>query len=408
MLEILLAVTLFTLIILMLVLVILYARYRLVPRGKVHVEINNAPEKSYDTPAGGKLLTALADAGMFLPSACGGTGVCGQCRVKVLYGGGDILPTELSMINKKDAVQGYRLACQVALKQDVGIELPESVFAVRRWECTVVSNHSVATFIKELGLALPEGEGLDFEPGSYLQLEAPPHHIRFRDFDIPAQFRDEWDGYRLWDMDSEVTEPVMRAYSMANYPGEAGGIKLIIRIVLPPTGSEGIPSGKMSSYLFSLKPGDKILASGPYGEFFPSRTRAEMIYVGGGSGMAPLRSHIMYLLKEQCSTRRISYWYGARSRRELFYQEDFAGLARQCGNFSWHPALSAPLPQDQWTGHVGFIHEVLYEQYLKNHPAPEDCEYYLCGPPQMLTAMKKLLYALGVDEENIFLDDFSA
>ena len=408
MLEITLGIAFFTLIILVLVGMILFAHSRLIPTGSVHIKISNAPEKSFDTECCGKLLEALADADIFLSSACGGNGICGQCRVKVLSGGGDILPTEQGLINKKEAASGYRLACQMTIYQPLMLELPEEVFTVKKWSCDVISNHNVATFIKELVLYLPEGEKIDFEPGSYLLFEAPSHHIRYSEVDIDDKYRKEWDDFELWQLESDVKDPIKSAYTMANYPGEGQEIKFNIRIALPPLSSTGIPPGKMSSYLFSLKAGDKVTISGPYGEFFPRYTDTEMIYIGGGSGMAPLRSHINYLLKEESLKRKISYWYGARSLGEMFYMEEFNSLQESFENFSWNVVLSEPKPEDNWNGDVGFIHQVLYEKYLKNHESPEGCEYYICGPPMMMDASINMLKELGVEEENIFFDDFSA
>jgi len=406
--EIFIGIGLFTVIILMLVVIILVARSWLIASGQVHVKIKNAPEKSFDTACGGKLLESLEEEGVFLSSACGGTGICGQCRVKVLSGGGGILPTEEALINKKDAADGYRLACQLTVHQSITMELPEEIFMTQRWIAEVVSNHSVATFIKELVLQLPEGGEIDFEPGSYVLLEAPPHHLKYSDIDVDEKYHKEWDELGLWALESHTKEPVKRAYTMASYPGEGKEIKLNIRITLPPLSSKGIPPGKMSSYLFNLKAGDNIAVSGPYGDFFPSSSDAEMIYIGGGSGMAPLRSHINYLLKEECANRKISYWYGARSLSEIFYMEEFNQLQEACENFSWHVALSEPKPEDNWKGDIGFIHQVLYEKYLKDHASPEDCEYYICGPPMMLEAVINMLNELGVEEDNIFFDDFSA
>lgn len=408
MLEIILGIALFTVIILALVTIILIARSRLIPTGLVHIKISNAPEKSFDTACGDKLLEALANEDIFLSSACGGTGTCGQCRIKVLSGGGTILPTEQNLITKKDAADDYRLACQVAVHQPMMLELPEEVFTVKKWTCEVVSNRNVATFIKELVLHLPEGEEIDFEPGSYVLLEAPSHHIKYSEFDVADKYRKEWDEFDLWKLESYTKEPVKRAFTMANYPGEGKEIKFNIRIALPPLSSKGIPPGKMSSYLFSLKKGDKLTLSGPYGEFFPRYTDTEVIYVGGGSGMAPMRSHINYLLKEEGDKRKISYWYGARSLNEMFYMEEFNSLQEAFDNFSWRVALSDPKPEDNWKGDIGFIHQILYERYLKNHASPEDCEYYICGPPMMMDAVIDMLKELGVEEENIFFDDFSA
>ena len=403
--EIVLGVVMFTGIVLALVVLILIAKSKLVASGTVAIEINE--QKTLTVPAGGKLLTALAGNDLFVPSACGGGGTCGQCKLVVFQGGGDILPTERTHINKRDARKGVRLSCQVALKQDMKIEIPPEVFESRQWTATVRSNRNVATFIKELVLELPPGEQVDFKPGGYIQIEAPPHHVRYEDFNIDEEYREDWDKYRLWDLESRVTEPVSRAYSMANYPGEEGIVILNVRVATPPPRApQGTPPGKMSSYIFGLTPGDQVKISGPFGEFFIRETDAEMIYIGGGAGMAPLRSHIFELFKRRETQRKVSYWYGARSLREMFYQDEFEALAQEFPNFSLNVALSEPLPEDNWTGPVGFIHQVLYEDYLKNHPAPEDCEYYICGPPLMLQAVLRLLDSLGVEPDNILYDDF--
>jgi Na+-transporting NADH:ubiquinone oxidoreductase subunit F len=404
MIEIVLGVTLFSTIILTLVLVILVARSRLVPSGNVNININD--ERTITPAVGGKLLNVLADAEIFVASACGGGGSCGQCRVKVFEGGGDILPTETSLINKREAAEHNRLSCQVVVKEDMKIEVPREVFGVKKWECTVRSSDSVATYIKEFVLELPAGEDLQFRAGGYIQIECPPHQLKYRDFDIAEQFRDEWDQYKLWDIESNVTESVMRAYSMANYPGEKGIVMLNVRIATPPPSVPDAPTGKMSSFIFNLKPGDKVTVSGPFGEFFAKDTDAEMVFIGGGAGMAPMRAHIFDQLKRLDSKRKISFWYGARSLRETFYMDDFNELQEKHDTFSWNIALSEPQPEDNWTGYTGFIHEVVYENLLKNHPAPEDCEYYMCGPPMMTTSVIKMLHDLGVEEDNILLDNF--
>lgn len=404
--EIYLGVGMFIAIVLALVFVIMYAKSKLVPSGDVVITINGDPEKAIHTSPGGKLLGALADAGIFVSSACGGGGSCGQCRVDIKSGGGDILPTELDHVSKRDAKNGCRLSCQVAIKQNMDIELPEEVFGVKKWDCTVVSNNSEATFIKELKLAIPDGESVPFRAGGYIQIEAPPHHIQFSDFDIPDEYRGDWDKFKLFDLESKVDEETIRAYSMANYPDEEGIIMLNVRIATPPPRDMSKPPGKMSSYIWSLKPGDKVTISGPFGEFFAKDTDAEMVFVGGGAGMAPMRSHIFDQLKRLNSKRKITFWYGARSLREMFYVEDFDMLARENDNFEWHVALSDPLPEDNWEGYTGFIHQVLLENYLKDHPAPEDCEFYMCGPPMMNAAVINMLKELGVEDENIMLDDF--
>lgn len=404
MLEIGLGVVFFTVIVLALVGVILGAKSRLVAEGNVDILING--ERTVQAPVGSKLLTALADAHLFVPSACGGGGSCAQCRVKVHEGGGAILPTETAHINKREAADGERLSCQVTVKQPMQITVPEEVFGVRKWRCKVRSNNNVATFIKELVLELPPGEHVDFRAGGYIQIEAPPYEISFRDFKIDERFRDEWDHYDLWRFKAKLNEPVMRAYSMANYPLEEDIIMLNVRIATPPPGSSDVPPGRMSSWIYSLKPGDEVTIAGPFGEFFARDTDNEMIFVGGGAGMAPMRSHIFDQLERLQTKRRMSFWYGARSRREMFYVEDFDRLAAEHENFEWHVALSDPKPEDNWEGETGFIHNVLYEQYLKDHPAPEDVEYYMCGPPMMNAAVIRMLEDLGVERDHIMLDDF--
>lgn len=403
--EIILGVVMFTLIVLALVAVILSARSKLVSSGDVQIEINEDPERAITTAAGSKLLGTLANEGIFLSSACGGGGTCAQCKCKVLDGGGAALPTEESHFTKGELREGWRLACQVNVKQDMKIEVDPEFFGVKRWECTVESNPNVATFIKELTLKLPEGENVDFRAGGYVQLEAPPHEVHFKDFDIEERFHPDWDKFNIWQYSSKVDETVVRAYSMANYPEEKGIVKFNIRIATPPPGTNH-PPGQMSSYVFALKPGDKITVFGPFGEFFAKDTDAEMVFIGGGAGMAPMRSHIFDQLKRLNSKRKISFWYGARSLRETFYSEEYDQLAEENDNFEWHLALSDPLPEDNWNGYTGFIHNVLYDNYLKDHEAPEDVEYYMCGPPMMNAACIKMLEDLGVERENIMLDDF--
>lgn len=399
-------VAMFTAVIMALVLVILYARTHLVSSGDVRIEINGDPERTITVPAGGKLLQTLADKGIFLSSACGGGGTCAQCRCHVLEGGGAILPVEEQHFTRGEIRDHARLSCQVPVKQDMKIEVEPEFFGVKQWDCTVLSNDNVATFIKELVLKIPEGEDVDFRAGGYVQLECPPHVVDYHDFDIPEEYRGDWDRFKIFDNVSKVDETVIRAYSMANYPQEKGLIKFNIRVASPPPGSKGIPPGKMSSWVFSLKPGDKVKVSGPYGEFFAKETDNEMVFIGGGAGMAPMRSHIFDQLVRLNSKRKISFWYGARSLRETFYVEEFDELARKHENFSWHLALSDPLPEDNWTGLTGFIHNVVYANYLKDHPAPEDCEFYMCGPPMMNTSVIKMVRDLGVEEEHIMLDDF--
>ncbi len=404
--EIILGVSMFTTIVILLVLVILFAKSKLVSSGDVTISINGDPEKSVVTAAGGKLLGALADQGIFIPSACGGGGTCGQCRVDVHSGGGDILPTEEGHINKRQAKAGCRLACQVAVKQDMVIEVEDEIFGVQKWECEVISNDNQATFIKELVLRIPDGESVPFKAGGYIQIEAPAHHVKYSDFDIDEQYRGDWKHFGFFDVESKVDEETLRAYSMASYPEEEGIIMLNVRIATPPPGRLHLPAGKMSSYIFSLKAGDKVTISGPFGEFFAKETDNEMVFIGGGAGMAPMRSHIFDQLKRLKSKRKMSFWYGARSKREMFYEDDYNGLAAENDNFVWHVALSDPQPEDNWDGMTGFIHNVLFENYLKDHEAPEDCEYYMCGPPMMNAAVIGMLKDLGVEDENIMLDDF--
>lgn len=397
----------FTVIVLVLVGVILMARSKLVPSGDVKITINGDESKAINVSPGGKLLNALADQGYFVSSACGGGGTCAQCLVTVKEGGGDILPTEKSHIGPREAKAGCRLSCQVPVKQDMQIELPPEVFDVKKWACTVKSNHNVATFIKELVLELPEGENVDFRAGGYIQIEAPAHVADYKNFIIEDEYKPDWDKYGIWDLKSTVGEDIIRAYSMANYPAETGIIMLNVRIATPPPKLFGkVPPGKMSSYIFDLKPGDKVTISGPFGEFFARETENEMVFIGGGAGMAPMRSHIFDLLKTKNSKRKISFWYGARSLREMFYQDEFYELEKKHDNFKFHVALSEPLPEDNWTGHTGFIHQVLLENYLRNKDNPEDLEYYLCGPPMMNQAVFSMLYSLGVESENILFDDF--
>ena len=402
-----LGVFMFTFVIVSLVVVLMAARRELVSTGDVTIVINDDPAKALRTPAGGTLLGTLAANKIFIPSACGGKGTCGVCTVTVTDGGGAMLPTERGHISRGAAREGVRLSCQVKVKQDMTIEVPAEVFDVRRWQCKVRSNDNVATFIKELVLELPPGEAVPFRAGGYIQIECPPGTVDYKDFDIAEEYRPDWDRFDLWGYTSTVDEPVVRAYSMANYPEEKGHILLNVRVATPPPrGPEGIPPGKMTSYLFSLKPGDDVVISGPFGEFFAKDTQAEMLFVGGGAGMAPMRSHIFDQFRRLHTTRKVSFWYGARSLREAFYIEEFDTVAKDFDNFEWHLALSEPLIEDQLTGETGFIHQVLYENYLKDHPAPEDVEYYLCGPPMMLKACMQMLDGLGVEPENILFDDF--
>jgi Na+-transporting NADH:ubiquinone oxidoreductase subunit F len=405
--EIGLGIVLFTAIILILVLVILAARSRLVATGTVSVVING--ERELDLPVGVKLMYGLADARIFLASACGGGGTCGQCQVQVLSGGGSILPTETSLISRREAAAHYRLACQVSVKQRMRIQIPDEILGVRKFECTVLSNDNVASFIKELVLQVPDDQEWDIRAGGYVLVECPPHHVRYADFEVGESFREAWERHNLWRYESHVTESTTRAYSMANFPLERNLIKLNVRIATPPPGSgDSVPPGKVSSYIFSLRPGDKVKIAGPFGDFFAKDTASEMIFIGGGAGMAPLRALIFDQFSRLHSKRQISFWYGARNGKETFYVDEFDSLAGDNENFEWHVALSDPLPEDHWTGHTGFIHRVLYDEYLAEHPAPEDCEYYICGPPMMNAAVIKMLEDLGVSSDRIYLDDFAA
>ena len=405
--TVILGVGMFTFTIVTLVGLLMLARRQLVATGDVTITVNGDPDKALRTSAGGTLLGTLADNRIFIPSACGGKGSCGVCTVKVSSGGGHILPTELGHISRGDAREGVRLSCQVKVKQDMAIELPPEVFSVKQWRCTVRSNDNVATFIKELVLELPAGESVPFRAGGYIQIEAPAGTVNYADFDIDEQYRADWDKFNLWRYVSTLSDPVTRAYSMANYPEERGIIMLNVRVASPPPRApEGTPPGKMSSYIFGLKPGDAVTISGPFGEFFAKETDAEMLFIGGGAGMAPMRSHIFDQFHRLHTSRKVSFWYGARSLREAFYVDDFDTIAGEHDNFAWHLALSEPLPEDSWTGDTGFIHQVLLDNYLGAHPSPEDIEYYLCGPPMMLKACMNMLDSLGVERENILFDDF--
>lgn len=394
----------FSLIVLSLVFVILFAKSKLIPDGLVQIAINDDPKHVYHVPIGDKLLNTLTDNQIYLPSACGGGGTCGMCKVIINEGGGSLLPTEASIISRGEARKGYRLACQVAVKDNMKLTIPPETFDIRKLDCMVRSNRNVATYIKELILELPEGETFDFRAGGYIQIQAPAHVVQYKDFDIETEYRKDWTDCNMWRHVSKAEDMVVRAYSMANYPGETGVIILNIRIASPPR--DNVPPGLMSSYIFNLKPGQKVTISGPYGEFYARDTENEMIFIGGGAGMAPMRSHIFDQLKRIKTKRKISFWYGARSLREAFYTEEFDDLQKKHPNFSWNLALSEPLPEDHWKGYIGFIHQVLYDHYLKHHPSPEDCEYYLCGPPLMNNAVLTMLDNLGVESENILFDDF--
>ncbi len=407
MITILLGVAMFTGVIVSLVAILMAAKNKLVSSGEVRIRINDDAGNTLTVPAGGTLLNTLAAEKIFIPSACGGKGSCGVCKVAVCSGGGAMLPTEASHVTRGEAREGVRLSCQVKIKQDMEIRVPDEVFSVRRWNCRVRSNDNVATFIKELVLELPEGESVPFRAGGYIQISCPPHTVSYKDFDVAEEYRPDWDNFNLWRYVSTVEEPVERAYSMANYPEELGIIMLNVRVASPPPRApEDTPPGKMSSYIFNLKPGDHVEIAGPFGEFFAKDTDAEMVFIGGGAGMAPMRSHIFDQFRRLSTKRKVTFWYGARSLREAFYQDDFDMIQRENPNFTWHLALSDPLEEDNWTGYTGFIHQVLHDQYLKDHPAPEDCEYYICGPPPMMTACFGMLDSLGVEPENIRFDDF--
>lgn len=404
--EILVGVIALTGVIVALVLFLMFCESKLVEKGQVKLLINGDDSKSPEVPIGSNLLTALSEQGLFLPSACGGKGTCAMCKCQVSEGGGDILPSELTHVSRGEAKEGVRLACQVKVRGAMKVQIPDEVFGIKKWECTVRSNHNVATFIKELLLELPKGESVPFRAGGYIQIECPPHVVDYKDFEVEEEYREDWDKFDQWRFTSSVNEPVVRAYSMANFPDEKGIIMLNVRIASPPPRTPDVPPGQMSSFIFNLKPGDEVVISGPYGEFFARDTKNEMIFIGGGAGMAPMRSHIFDQFRRVGSDRKVSFWYGARSMREAFYVEDFDTISAENENFNWHLALSEPLPEDNWTGLTGFIHQVLYDNYLQDHPAPEDCEYYICGPPMMNDAVIQMLTNLGVEQENIMFDDF--
>tara|TARA_B100000212_G_scaffold87198_1_gene63639 strand:+ start:2056 stop:3285 length:1230 start_codon:yes stop_codon:yes gene_type:complete len=396
----------FTGVVLLLVCIIIFARSLLVSTGSVNIEINDDPTNTITVPAGSKLLQTLAENKIFLSSACGGGGTCSQCKCQIIDGGGSILPTEESHFTTKEKADGWRLSCQVPVKEDLKIKIPDEVFGVKEWECEVISNNNVATFIKELILKLPDGEEVNFKAGGYVQLEAPKYeNLSYKNFNIEEEYHEDWDRFKIWDNTANNDDSIIRAYSMANYPEEKGVLKFNIRIASPPPGSD-VPPGLMSSWVFNLKKGDKVRVFGPFGEFFAKETDNEMVFVGGGAGMAPMRAHIFDQLLRLNSKRKITFWYGARSLREMFYVDEFNKLDNDNENFNWHVALSDPLPDDNWEGKTGFIHQVLFDNYLKDHPAPEDCEYYLCGPPMMNKAVIEMLLDLGVEPENIALDDF--
>jgi Na+-transporting NADH:ubiquinone oxidoreductase subunit F len=406
---ILISIAVFLVIILALVIILLYARKKLTPQGEVELKVN---DKKYKVEPGNTILSALSSQGIYLPSACGGQGTCGLCTCQVLEGGGDILPTEKDFFSRKEEMNNWRLGCQVKIRNDMTIKVPPEVMDIKKYECEVVSNKNVATFIKEFVVRLPEGEDLNFEPGGYIQLDVPKITVDFSsDVEVEEEYKDEWDRFGMWDLVMKNSEETFRAYSMANHPAEGNIVKLNVRIATPPWDrSKGrfknVNPGICSSYVFSRKPGDRVTLSGPYGDFFIKHTDKEMVYVGGGAGMAPLRSHIFHLFRTLQTNRKVSYWYGARSLREIFYEEDFRQLEREFPNFSFHIALSEPKEEDNWDGPVGFIHQVVYDQYLSTLEEPEEIEYYLCGPPVMNDAVQDMLYNMGVPQEMIAFDDF--
>ena len=406
--QIFLSVSVFTVVVLILVLILNFAESQLLPQGDVTIEINGNPEKSIATRPGSTLLSALAGQSVFLPSACGGGGTCAMCECQVFEGGGEILPTETGHINRKQAKDNWRLACQVKIKENMKIHVPDEIFSIQKWEATVESNQNVATFIKELVLNLPEGENLDFQAGGYIQIDIPEYHnLGFNDFSIEEEYHPDWDKYKIWDLVANNDEPVFRAYSMANHPAEGNRVMLNVRIATPPPPLwDQVPPGLASSYIFNLKPGDNVTISGPYGEFFIKDSDREMVYIGGGAGMAPMRSHLFHLFHTLKTGRKVSFWYGARSVREMFYDEQFKQIQEEFPNFSYKVALSEPMEEDNWTGHTGFIHQVLHDEYLAKHEDPTELEYYMCGPPPMINACDNMLDSLGVDKEMIAYDSF--
>lgn len=403
------SIAIFLLIIISLVAILLFARTKLTPQGKVKLDIND--EKELEVDPGSTLLSTLANQGIYLPSACGGGGTCAMCKCQVLDGGGSILPTEVGYFTRKEQMNNWRLGCQVKVREDMKIQVPPEIFGIKKWECEVVSNHNVATFIKEFVVRLPEGENLDFKSGGYIQIDVPPVEVDFKDMEVEEEYRDEWDKFKMWDLKMKNPEPIFRAYSMANHPAEGNIVMLNIRIATPPwdrkaNGFMKVNPGICSSFIFSRKPGDKVTISGPYGEFFIKPTDKEMMFIGGGAGMAPMRSHIFHLFHTEKTHRKATFWYGGRSKRELFYMEDFEDIEKKFDNFKFNVALSEPKEEDNWNGYTGFIHQVIMDNYLKNHPEPEEIEYYICGPPMMNAAVIQMLDDYGVPPENIAFDDF--
>jgi Na+-transporting NADH:ubiquinone oxidoreductase subunit F len=393
-------------VVLTLVSILLLVEWKVVPKGDREIVINDDEDSPLTTPMGKTLLSSLLDHDILIPCACGGKGTCGTCKCVVEAGGGDILPTELSLVSRRERHQNVRLACQLKVKQDLKIRIPEEIFNIQKFEATVVSNDNVATFIKELVVKLDEGQEIAFQSGAYMQIDVPEYQAEFNEFDIQSTYRDAWEQFNFFKLTAGSDEPVNRAYSLANPPLEKGILKFTIRIATPPPGADDIPPGVGSSYVFHLKPGDRVTLSGPYGDFLIRETQREMCFIGGGAGMAPLRSHILEQLLSKGTDRRMTFWYGARSLRELFYEEEFQDLERRFDNFSFHVALSEPLPEDQWDGPVGFIHQVAHDLYLGSHPDPTEIEYYLCGPPMMIRAVFEMLDSLGVEKEMIRFDDF--
>ncbi|MDY3091096.1 MAG: NADH:ubiquinone reductase (Na(+)-transporting) subunit F [Porphyromonas sp.] len=394
---------------LLLVFLLLWAKAKLVPSGNVKLNVND--ELNADVAIGGTLLGTLQSQNIYLSSACGGSGSCGQCRCRVVEGGGEILPTEQGFFSRREQKEHWRLACQTKVKEDMKVIVPEEVFGVKEWECEVISNRNVSTFIKEFVVKLPEGEVMNFKSGSYAQITIPKYDLKYSDYDIEEKFREDWDKFKMWDLTCKNDVETVRAYSMANYPAEGNIITLNVRIATPPmdraTGTwMNVSPGISSSYIFSLKPGDKVRMSGPYGDFHIQETDNEMLYIGGGAGMAPLRAQILHLFNTVKTGRKVSYWYGARSKKEIFYEEDFREIERNFPNFSFHIALSDPQPEDNWDGYVGFIHQVILDNYLSKHDAPEDIEYYMCGPGPMANAVKGMLEELGVERSSLYFDDF--
>ena len=399
------SVAVFTGVIVFLVIGLMIAAKKLQPGGTVKIDINDGG-KLLELEPGGSLLSALAGQSIFLPSACGGGGTCAMCRCNVLEGGGALLPTEAGYISKSEAKEGQRLGCQVKVKSDMRIEVPDEVLEIKKFEGTVVSNHNVATFIKEFVVKLPEGMDLNHKAGGYIQIDIPPYDVSFKDFDIEEEYRADWDKFKLWDVKAKNSEEVFRAYSMANHPAEGNIVMLNIRIATAPFNKPTAPPGIASSFIFNCKPGDKVVLSGPFGEFFINDSDREMVYIGGGAGMAPLRSHIFHLFHTLKTGRKVSYWYGARSSREMFYEEDFRAIEREFPNFSFHIAMSDPQPEDKWEGPTGFIHSVVLDNYLDKHEDPSEVEYYMCGPPMMISAVNSMLYDLGVEKDMIWYDEF--